>query len=484
MSIELAISLLLVPILWALAEWRLGLLLCLATAILQDPLRKLTPDQPVLFVVFVGIVFAAACIGAWARGISLGPKMLIKPYRELYAPLVLLSLLVIVQAFHSYLRFENLLIPLIGLLTYVLPLPAIVFAYQLVLREGDLRVTQFIKWYAVCMTLSLTTVYLEFSGYSWPILGQVGPSLLIFDKTTGAIVPSISGLFRASEIAGWHAMSAACFVLMLTSLRRATLKRFLTAMIVVLFLIAVGLLTGRRKIVVQLAVFVCAYSLLWAIFEKRVGKLAIILLTTASMAVYMGLAAEVEDDVLVQSYKTDIDYSLYVERTQRVFQDAPSRFLELGIAPVMWAYESFGLFGAGLGSGTQGTQHFGGGGQDMGAAEGGLGKITLELGVPGLFVMTWFGIAVFRCFWRIMRAASRHSLRIGRLSYGLCSLLVANVAGFSVATQAYSDLFLLLILGWTFGFLLAIPLLVGRGTQARQMAIVDGPANLLQPKAI
>ena len=51
--IELAISLLAVPVFWAIAQWRLGLLLCLATAILQDPLRKLTPDQPVLFVVFV-----------------------------------------------------------------------------------------------------------------------------------------------------------------------------------------------------------------------------------------------------------------------------------------------------------------------------------------------------------------------------------------------------------------------------------------------
>ena len=62
--IELAILLLAVCVFWAFADWRLGLLLCLATAILQDPLRKLTPDQPVYFVGFVGVVFAAAFIGA------------------------------------------------------------------------------------------------------------------------------------------------------------------------------------------------------------------------------------------------------------------------------------------------------------------------------------------------------------------------------------------------------------------------------------
>ena len=75
------------------------------------------------------------------------------------------------------------------------------------------------------------------------------------------------------------------------------------------------------------------------------------------------------------------------------------------------------LFGAGLGVGTQGTQHFGGGGDIAGAAEGGLGKITLELGIPGLFVVGWFAILVFNYLWRIMRDASRVSPRIARLSY-------------------------------------------------------------------
>jgi hypothetical protein len=90
-------------------------------------------------------------------------------------------------------------------------------------------------------------------------------------------------------------------------------------------------------------------------------------------------------------------------------------------------------FGAGLGVGTQGTQHFGGGGE--GAAEGGLGKITLELGVPGLFIMGWVAISLVRYLWRIMRVASRHSQRIAQISFGLFSFLVANAAAFSVATQ-------------------------------------------------
>jgi hypothetical protein len=482
--IGFAISLLAVPVLWAIAEWRLALLLCLATAILQDPLRKLTPDQPVLFVVFVGAVFVGACVGAWIRRVPLTPHILFRHYRQLAAPFLLLLLLIIVQALHSYLRLDNLLIPLIGLLTYLLPFPAIVFAYQLVYRQGEVRIHQFMKWYIVCIILALTTVYLEFAGYHWPVLGQVGPKFIIFDKTTGAMLPSTSGIFRASEIAAWHAMTCACFFVLLTLLRRTTLTRLLTAVIVVALLIGVGLLTGRRKIVIQLAVFLSTYFILWAIFEKRVGKLAIIALITTALWGYALLSTQLQEGVPERVDAGAVNYSLYVERSQSVFRDAPARFFELGIAPIMWAYDSFGPFGAGLGVGTQGTQHFGGGGEIAAAAEGGLGKITLELGIPGLFVMGWLGISLVRHLWRIMRAASRHLLRMARLSFGLFSLIVANLAGFTVATQAYADLFILLILSWALGFLLAVPVLVEREVRARRLAILEEPAHVLRPKTI
>jgi hypothetical protein len=146
----------------------------------------------------------------------------------------------------------------------------------------------------------------------------------------------------------------------------------------------------------------------------------------------------------------------------------------------MWAYESFGLFGAGLGTGTQGAQHFGA--VDTGAAEGRLGKITVELGIPGLFVMGWLAILLLRHLWRIMRAASRHSRRLARLSFGLCSFLVANVAAFSVATQAYGDFFILLILSWTLAFFLAVPVLVEREVRARQLAIMKSLPRYSGPR--
>ena len=478
---ELAISLLVLLAFWAIAEWRIGLLLCLVMAILQDPLRKITPNQPVFYVVFVGIVFAGMCFGALARGVPLNPNIIFKRYRHIAGPLSLYMPLLILQAVNSYLRFGNPMISLTGLLTYVLPLVSIVCAYQLVFRQGEFRINQFIKWYVICIALVLTTVYLEYSGYNWQVLGTVTQKLIVYDDVSGTELPSFAGLFRTPEIAAWHAMAAASFGLLLIFSRGINFTRLLKALAVAAVLIGLGLLTGRRKIVIEFAVFASTFFIVWGIFERSLGKLAAIAFTGAALLGYFWLASGLREDVPARHDKESSNYSRYVAHTENVFQAVPSRFVQLGIAPIMWAYDGFGVFGAGLGVGTQGTQHFGGGG-DAAAAEGGLGKITLELGIPGLFVMGWIAILILRLLWQILRFTSRHSPRIARISYGLFSFLVANAAGFSVATQAYGDLFILLILSWTLAYLFAIPVLVEREVRARQQATFKELAPGLRPR--
>ena len=483
MTIESVIVLLAFPAFWAFAEWRLGLILCIATAITQDPLRKITADKPVFFVGLVAVVFMAACLGAMVRRISLNPNNIFKQYRQLIQPFLLFLLLVIAQAFNSYLRFANPVLTLLGVLTYVLPLFSMTFVYQFVCRQGEFGISQFVKWYIVLITLALTTVYLEYSGYDWPVLGQIGDLLIIYDSETGHRLAAFSGSFRSPEIAAWHAMAAACFVLIVGFSQRVSLPRWVTAAIVAALLLGLGMLTGRRKIAVELAVFISSFFILWIIFERGVGKLGIFAMTGAALIAYAWLATDLRDGGNGH-YTVSTDFSRYVDHTENAFREVPSRFVELGIAPVMWAYDSFGLFGAGLGAGTQGTQHFGGGTAISGAAEGGLGKITLELGVPGLFVMGWIAIWTFRYLWQIMRFASRHSQRMGRISFGLFSFLVANVAGFSVATQAYGDLFVLLILSWITSFLLAIPILVEREVHARRPATLERPPPVFRPRPV
>jgi hypothetical protein len=480
--VELAVLLLAIAVLLAFAEWRFGLLLCIVTAILQDPIRKITPDQPAFFIVFVGIVFAAACLGAAARGVPLTPGGVVGRYRHVATPMAILLLLIILQAVNSFVRYGNPMLTLIGLVTYLVPLPSFIFAYQLALRGGEASIRQFIKSYLSLTLLALTTVYLQHAGYDWSILGQVGRHFLIFDEQTGAIIQPNSGVFRAAEIAAWHAATAACFVVLLATWRKINIQTLLMAIIGVTLLVGIAVLTGRRKAVVEVAVFASTYFILWLVFQKSRAKLGI-LLVIAGLLGLGWLVGQLGNDSSDEVAERRSEYNVYVGRTKTVFGDAPQRFVELGIAPIMWAYDSFGVIGAGLGTGTQGGQYFGRDLVTAGAAEGGLGKITIELGIPGLFVVGWLAISVFKQLWRIMRASSRISPKVARLSYALFSFLVANVAAFSVATQAYGDIFILLILSWVLGFLFAIPALVEREARARRSVVFKefAPAIRLKP---
>jgi hypothetical protein len=457
---ELAILLLAIAAFWAFADWRFGLPLCVGTAILQDPIRKLVADQPVIFVIFVGIVFAAACLGATVCGVSLTPNQIFGRFRRIITPIQILLLLIVLEAFNSLYHFDNPMLTTIGLLNYLLPLPAIVFAYQLVHRGGEAPIYQFVKVYLIFAIVALTTVYLEYAGYDWSVFGQVGAGLRIYDKYLGAELVPHSGIFRAAEIAAWHSMACACFVIMLLTSGKPNIRNVLAAIAVVAILLAISVLTGRRKSIMGVAVFASTYLVLWFIFRRGVVKLGLGL-AVAGVIAFNLLMPQLEDDSSHTAAASSA-YSLYVARSKSVFEDAPARFSALGIESISWAYNWFGVFGAGLGAGAQGAQYFGRNAVIAGAAEGGLGKITLELGLPGLFVMGWLALVVLNHLWRIMRAATKLSPRVAGLSYGLFSFLVANAAEFSVATQAYGDLFILLILGWTLGFLLAVPLLLER----------------------
>ena len=309
-------------------------------------------------------------------------------------------------------------------------------------------------------------------------LGRSGERSVLYDNYENGIFIPHSGIFRASEIAAWHAMTCACFIMLLLTVRRINFWTLSTAAILVGVLLGIGVLTGRRKIVVEVVVFASTYFLLWLVFRNGAARLGIALTIVAVMG-FVWLFSELSDRPAYMD-QDSLGYYRYVERTKTGFQDVPTRFVELGIAPITWAYDRFGFFGAGLGVGTQGTQQFGGGGDIAGAAEGGLGKVTLELGIPGLFLMGWLGILVLKYLWQIMRAASSVSPRIAGLSYGLFSFLVANMAAFTVATQAYGDLFILLILSWTLGFLLAVPVMLEREVRARQ-PIFEEPAPRFRP---
>jgi hypothetical protein len=372
-------------------------------------------------------------------------------------PFSLFVAIVVLQAFHSYSRFGSPMVTGIGLMAYLAPVFALVLSYQFAVRLGVRGMRRLYGIYAVLTAVWLGTVYLEYLGVDWAVLGEVGEGLVIYDM--GTVLTAYSGLFRSSEIAAWHGATLACLAFMLLAGRRLSPPRLVLAIAVVAFVVGLGVLTGRRKMLVEIAVFLLSYYALVAWFGRGQGRAALVMLAGAA-SIYLlvggGLVLDRPENQMQVPLTTESRYELYAKRGGTVAEDIPERFQKLGLAPVQWAINSFGVLGAGLGTGSQGTQHFTRT-VDSGAAEGGLGKVTMELGLPGLVVMVWLLAASIRYVWRLLATLSRASPAHARIAYGMVAFLIANAAVFSVATQAFGDVFVLLMLGWAAGFLLALP---------------------------
>jgi hypothetical protein len=334
--------------------------------------------------------------------------------------------------------------------------------------------------YVVVALVALSGVYLEYIGLPWRTLGEIGEGQIIYDL--GSVLKAHSGFFRASEIAAWHTAAVACFVFTLSLGKRPTVVRVGTALGLVAMLVTLGILTGRRKMLIEITIFICAYVFLVAWLQRGMARFAMII-CIMGFAGYVGIVGFVSPDLVQESYTKSMTvenaqrFEGYALRGQSVFADLPKRVNSFGWQPLAWSVENFGWLGAGLGTGSQGTNDIVEAYNiNRWAAEGGLGKIAMELGIPGVLVLLWLARALGHHLHEELMPLARMSPRHARMAFGLLSFLLANVATFSVATQAYSDLFVLLILGWCLGFLFAMPVLA-----AKESANSKPPAWAWQP---
>jgi hypothetical protein len=471
---QITIAMLLVAGLLTMLDWRQGLVMCVLIGIAQDPLRKLAPNQPVFYVLLVGVIFGIAWVRAALVRVPLGPSVIEGWKKNLKVPFSLFVALVLAQAMHSFVRYGSAFMAGIGLLVWLAPIPAVVLAYQYASRRGLLGIRRWMLVYVMAALLALSGVYLEYVGYEWRTLGEIGEGQIIYD--VGTVLKAYSGFFRASEIAAWHTAAIACFVFLLSVGKKPTVMRAVFALALIAVLISLGILTGRRKMLIEIMIFISTYLFLVAWLQRGMARLAMVVLTMGVIG-YVVIVGFVAPDLVQHSYTK----SMYVENAQRiegyavrgqsVFADLPSRVKALGADPVLWAVDRFGWFGAGLGTGSQGTSQVADANNiERWAAEGGLGKVAMELGVPGLFIGIWLLVALSKHLYRQLTVMAKISPQCARMAYGLIAFLVANAATFSIATQAYSDLFILLILGWCLGFLLAMPVLAARGDGVHRRA--------------
>lgn len=432
---------------FCLFDWRFGFLLTIAVGFFQDPVRKLFPETPIYLTVIVVIFAGMTFLGAYTRGLRLSLRPIVRWNHAFARPLYAFIALVAVQSVVTLLKTGNPFIFVLGWIGYLTPLPAVLLGYYYSRSERDIH--RAIVLYLVLSVAMSFGIYLSHFGIDWSILDPVGTEadrLYIF--TAHGEWPMESGFWRAPEIAGWHAGLSICLLILLASLsKKQTSYYWFMSGLIAYFSVAM-LLTARRKYLVEIGIFISVYGFLLTRFKK--GGLKFV----CALALGAGLLFFVFSDLATEELRSGI--IPYYDRSTTVREEGSQRLYQQGFDSIRWAYNNNGFLGAGAGTLSQGAQHFGG----MvagGGSEGGLGKIVAELGIPGLLLFLWLVFGVMKYVWAVVNFTARLPGASAKFANGIAALLPAVGMLYVVAQQAFGDAFILILLGFFFGFLLAFP---------------------------
>jgi len=291
-------------------------------------------------------------------------------------------------------------------------------------------------------------VYLSWLGADWEILQSVGEPLVVYSLETGEPLELPSGFLRSPEVAAWHAASGACIVLML-GLSKGRKDTGLVSVALVLFFVGAVMLTGRRKFLLEIAMFLPVLWWLLLRFRLATGRVLYLLFALA-VAGAAAMSTGITDSDTREAFQAPVVRGQ--DRTDEIIE----RIVNVTVGAVPHVIEVNGFLGSGAGSGSGGAQYYGGGDERVGlAAEGGLGKILAELGIPGIILFLWLGFRFSTHVWRTLALAAKGPPEAAQLIMGIAALLAANAAVFTNAHQVYSDPFILLLLGTSLGIILA-----------------------------
>jgi hypothetical protein len=446
-------SVLLLAVAVALVDWRRGWLCALLVGVLQDPARKLTPGTPVVMTFSVLVVYAVALFAA-QRDLQKSFREVTRRFGQIYMAAALVMIFLVLAALNGLATYgvELWKVPALSFFIYLMPVPAILFGYAY--ADSEKRLIDMIHVYTIITAVALIGTPMEYFRVKWAALGMVALPEGFIRYMPGLEIRILSGFYRAPDIMGWHAAMLASIGILFAIRSRSTKMTVLwTAVAGWGFLNCV--ISGRRKAVYMVAVFAAAF--VWRYLRRlTMGQLLAF--------VFLGIVGA----GLVHKLGQDEEASVYTAGTVVTREEVFSR-LEGGFFETV---RQFGIMGAGLGTATQGVRHFLGHDENIGWQEGGLGKLTIELGLPGVLAAFILMFVLMRTLMKISafpdEPASSQILRVG-----LFALMVANIVNFLVSAQAYSDAVLTLMAAMLLGSLMGTTAMQLRAEEAAAAAATD-----------
>ncbi len=417
----------------ALRDWRAGLLTIVVVGLLQDPMRKIVPGTPIVYTIAFTPIYASCILAFFAR--RWGETNLLNWFPTVRVPAVLFSLALFASLLQTFSYGPIGYVPgLIGAFSYFCIVPAILLGFFYPRTRAD-EFDRMMLVYCLATAVMLTGVVLEQAGYKYivPGLKPMQERALQIRWVGQYVVPMYSGFFRSSEIMGSHAatmtMLGVYFVL-----RQPRLTLFWLPLVG--WGIYCVIVSGRRKMFIALIAYLAV--LLYAERGKiRPRLISITVLGALMILPVLFFVVSEEHFVTLQSG----------------IEDAGGRAAITGLSGPLWLWREVGLFGFGVGTKTQGTQHF----QlqvRTPLCEGGFEKVFIELGILGvlcfLALLVVLALNVRKCMARSLRTPDQLSL-----SVPLGAVLVANGLMFLVSFQIFGDPFILVLLGLFVGVVLS-----------------------------
>lgn len=444
---------------YALVDWRRGWMLVVICGVLQDPVRKVTAGSPVV-ISFLVVALYAAILFSGRDEILRHLGEFARRFGALYTSVVAFFFLLIVAALNGMFTygFDKWKVPLLSLFTYCVPLLAALLGYTWLQREEWMY--RFFRLFAVVTSIALVGSVMEYMRVPWRILGMVSFEGDFIRHLPGIQIRLLSGIYRGPDVMAWHASMLTCIGIAM-ALRAGMSRNALLWGSAASWGFFNCMIAGRRKAIYMVAVFCVAF--VWR-YGRRLKTGQILALVGVLFALY-GIVNH-----LASNEQTSV-YAAGAVASQQELRDR----LEGG---ALETFRQFGLMGAGLGAATQGVYHLLGS-HNVGWQEGGLGKLAVEVGLPGIL-----SLAVIS--WRVLVLLMRLT-RIGDVPgssqfvrAALFALVVGNIASFMASAQAYTDAVMALTTGFFVGCLFATAALDERfaaATAPRDAA----PAQLARP---
>ena len=284
----------------------------------------------------------------------------------------------------------------------------------------------------------------------WRILGMVNFEGDFIRHLPGIQIRLLSGIYRGPDVMAWHASMLTCIGIAM-ALRAGMSRKALLWGGAAAWGFLNCMMAGRRKALYTVAVFCLIF--VWR-YMRRLKSGQIIALIGMLIALY-GIVNH-----LASNEQTSV-YAAGAVASQRELKER----LEGG---AIETFRQFGLMGAGLGAATQGVYHLLGS-HNVGWQEGGLGKLAVEVGLPGIIslaVIAWIVLGLLLRLTRIGDVPGSSQF----IRAALFALNVASIASFVASAQAYTDAVLALTAGFLVGCLFATAALDERLAAAQPAA--------------